>query len=294
MHRFVNRIAAVGLILLSLAFAACQMPATNSNVAVANTNANSSNSLANSINSNANSAVSSIETSEPAIYQANVNLTLEAIGETQKATLPAIGAKVARTGADRMMEFTLPTNEKVIYLDKGGVNYLILPNRKQFAELTKDSVGFEVRRLLMPEQIVEQVKRLQGIREVGEETFAGRSAVKYAYAATANTQTQAGKVDTESYLIIDKETGLPLRSETVTQSQSGSNVQGYKGIRLVTEMSDITTTPDAAAFNVPADFKKIDPEQVRAQANLIFSGVAALIGQAMKQAQPAASASPAM
>jgi len=280
---------AASLIAVSLIFAGCQMPATNSNVAV--TNANSSNSLA---NSNTNSAVSSIETSEPNVYQANVNLTLEAIGETQKTTLPAIGAKVARSGADRMMEFTLPTNEKVIYLDKGGVNYLILPNRKQFAELTKESVGFEVRRLLMPEQIVEQMKRLQGVRQVGEESFAGRQAVKYAYAATANTQTRAGKVDTESYLMIDKETGLPLRSETVTQSQSGSNVQGYKGIRLVTEMSDITTSPDAAAFTVPTDFKKIDPEQVRAQANLIFNAVAALIGQAMRQTQPAATASPAM
>ncbi len=268
------------------------MPATNSNVAVTNANTNSSNSLANSASTNSN--VSSIETSEPNIYQANVNLTLEAIGETQNAALPAIGAKVARSGADRMMEFTLPTNEKVIYLDKGGVDYLILPNRKQFAELTKESVGFEVRRLLMPEQIVEQVKRLQGVRQVGEETFAGRPAIRYRYAATANTQTQAGKVDTESYLIIDKETGLPLRSETVMQSQTGSNVQGYKGIRLVTEMSGITTSPDAAAFTVPADFKKIDPEQVRAQANLIFNAVAALIGQAMKQVQPASTTSPAM
>lgn len=282
----------VSLIVVSLIFAACQMPATNSNVAVTNANTNSSNSLANSASTNSN--VSSIETSEPNIYQANVNLTLEAIGETQNAALPAIGAKVARSGADRMMEFTLPTNEKVIYLDKGGVDYLILPNRKQFAELTKESVGFEVRRLLMPEQIVEQVKRLQGVRQVGEETFAGRPAIRYRYAATANTQTQAGKVDTESYLIIDKETGLPLRSETVMQSQTGSNVQGYKGIRLVTEMSGITTSPDAAAFTVPADFKKIDPEQVRAQANLIFNAVAALIGQAMKQVQPASTTSPAM
>jgi hypothetical protein len=60
------------------------------------------------------------------------------------------------------MEFTLPTNEKVAFLDKGGKNYLILPARKQYAELTKEALGFEVRRLLMPEQIVAQAKGLSG------------------------------------------------------------------------------------------------------------------------------------
>jgi hypothetical protein len=75
-----------------------------------------------------------------------VKLTLETLGD-QKASTPPIGAMVARSGADRVMEFTCRTNEKVIYLDKGGMNYVILPNRKQYAELTKEAVGFEVRRL---------------------------------------------------------------------------------------------------------------------------------------------------
>ena len=184
------------------------------------------------------------------------------------------------------MEFTLPTNEKVIYLDKGGMNYVILPGRKQYAELTKEALGFEVRRLMMPEQIVQQVKAIPGVRLVGEESVNGRTAVKYAYSGTASTQTQAGTVATESFVLVDKETGLPVRSETVSQTQTGANVQGFKGLRILTEMTDIKTAPDSNLFNLPTDYQKIDPEQVKAQATLVFNAIAALIGQAMQQAQP--------
>jgi len=274
--------------------AGCQPPATNTTVA--NTTAVGNLNTSTNSNANASRVGTTITTSEPEKYQANVKLMLETLGEGQKATMPAIGATVARSGADRVMEFTLPNNEKVIYLDKGGVNYVILPNRKQYAELTKEELGFEVRRLLMPEQIVNQVKALPGVRLVGEETSNGRTVLKYAYSATANTQTQAGTVATESFVLVDKETGLPIRSETVTQSQSGGNVQGMSGMRVVTEMTDIKTSPDANIFTLPAEFQKIDSEQVKAQANLIFSAVAALVGQVVKQASssPAPAASPSM
>jgi hypothetical protein len=181
-----------------------------------------------------------------------------------------------------VMEFNLPNNEKVIYLDKGGMNYLILPNRRQYAELTKEALGFEVRRMMMPEQIVTQAKAAPGVVRAGEETMNGRQVVKYTYQSTANTQTQAGNVATESYMLIDKETGLPLRSETVAQSQG--NVNGVNGVRIVTEMTDIKTTPDANIFNLPADYAKIEPEVVKAQVSAIFQVVGMALGQMMNQA----------
>jgi hypothetical protein len=137
----------------------------------------------------------------------------------------------------------------------------------------------------MPEQIVQQVKAIPGVRLVGEETASGRTVVKYAYSGTTNTGTQAGTVGTESFILVDKETGLPVRSETVSQSQSGGNVQGVNGLRMVTEMTDIKTTPDASIFTLPSDFQKIDSEQVKAQATLIFNTAAAIVGQFIKQAQ---------
>ncbi|MEJ7846975.1 MAG: hypothetical protein WKF92_02685 [Pyrinomonadaceae bacterium] len=286
----------------SFILAGCGAQPGATNVNLTNSNSNLSNSFANASNINSvntNSMTPSVvESREPEQYQATVKLILEAIGDTQKTAVPPLGAVVARNGADRAMEFTLPNNEKVIYIEKAGVNYVVLPNRKQYAELTKESVGFEVRRLLMPEQIVNQIKSLQGVRLVGEENMNGRTVIKYAYSGTANTQTQAGNVGTESVLLVDKETGLPLRSETVSQSNSGGNVQGYKGMRIVTEMSDIKTAPDAQIFNVPTDFQKIDSEQVKAQVGLIFNMAAAVIGQVMQQqakpANPSPTVSPAM
>lgn len=286
--------APVGIVIIvaTALLIGCGAPAVNVNT-VANSNTNSNVS---SINSNSNTTVagsSTITTSEPEQYQANIKLSLQALGDAQTASVPTLGAIVARSGADRVMEFSLPTGEKVIYLDKGGMNYLLLPNRKQYAELTKEAVGFEIRRLLMPEQIVQQVKAIPGVKLAGEETLNGRNVVKYTYSATADTQTRAGNVSTEAFVLVDKETGLPVRSETVSRSQSGGNVQGYNGLRIITEMTDIVTTPDATKFELPSQYQKIDPEQVKAQATAIFQVVGQFLGQMIQQAsQPSPVASP--
>ncbi len=276
----------------------CQPQAINTNVNLANANANVVNSSANSSNTNANANMNTttssvtVETKEPEKYQAKVTLKLEAAGENQTTALPTITANVARNSSERMMEFALPNGEKVIYLDKAGTNYLILPNRKQYAELNKDSLGFDVRRMLMPEQIVNQVKSMQGVQRIGEENVNGRTVIKYSYSGTANTQTNAGKVSTDSFILVDKETGLPLRSETVSQTQTGANVQGYKGLRLVTDMTDIKTSVEPTLFTLPTDYQKIDSEQVKAQTDMLFNAVTLLLGQALKQVQPMNSPTP--
>ena len=285
----------LSFLLLSLAAAlalGCGAPVTtsNSNATISNSNnANLNiniNSNANLTNSNANTSggTSSIETKEPDVYTATVTLKLETLGD-QKVSVPSLQANVARNGEDRRMEFSLPGGEKLIYLDKGEKQFVISPNRKQYAELTKEALGFEVRRMLMPGEIVNQVKNIKGVERVGEEQLSGRTVVKYRYGATANTGTQAGQVNTESFVYVDKETSLPLRSETVSQSQGG-NVQGVSGIRVGTEMSNITTNADAALFAEPTDYKKVAPEEVKQQVNLVFSAAMAIAGQLMRSAAP--------
>jgi len=267
------------------------MASVNSNVA-RNSNVNT-----NTFNANVASSKPGPAFVEPQTYQGIVSLTIHTVGEQQNASMPPLKAVVARSGEDRAMEFTLPTNEKVTYIEKGGIKYVVLPTRKQYAELTSDALGFEVRRLMMPEQIFNQLKGIPGVHLAGEETINGRQVQKYVYGSAANTGTQAGTVATESYFLIDKETGLPLRSEISSQSTSGGNVQGVKGVRLLTEMTDIRPQPDPNIFNVPTDFQKIDPEQVKAQANLIFNTAAAVIAQLINQANatptPMATMSPA-
>ncbi len=289
---YLGTLAVVSIVALSGCGA--QPTVTNTNISNTNSNANSvanSNSAANA--TTADTAV--VAAREPERYQATVSVKVEAVGDQKTSAMPTLAASVARSDNDRRMEFTMPAGGRVVFLDKGGVNYLILPDKRQYAELNQESLGFEARRLLMPEQIVESVKAVPGIRFVGEEQYKGRTVLKYQYGAVADTQTQAGQVATESFLLVDKETGLPLRSETVSQSQSGGNVQGFTGIRLLTEITDIKTDLAQGLFDTPTDMEKIDSAQVKAQVDMIFSALASFATQMMRQSQPAASpmASPA-
>lgn len=303
MRKEIRNLSLLALLLAAGFGSACQPSTTNGNVNAANlANANlttSANTFANggntnfeTTNSNSNGSAMTIDAKEPEKYQATVTAKFETIG-AQNLPAPTLKAEVARNGADRRMEFSLPSGEKLIYLDRADKQLLISPNRKQYAELTKDALGFEVRRLLLPEQIVNQLKNLKGIERVGEETMNGRDVVKYRYGATTNTQTQAGKVETESFILVDKETNLPLRSVINAQSQNG-NVQGFQGLNIVTEMSNIRTGVDESLFAEPTDYAKVAPEVIKQQVNVLFSAALTLVGQMMKNAQTTASPAPTM
>lgn len=266
--------------------AGCAAPA-NSNVTIANTNVNISTNgntvSVGNISTTVETKSTVIESKEPDQYQATVMLKFETSGD-QKASTPPLKAEVARNGTDRRMEFAIPPNgEKFIYLESGGKQLIVLPQRKQYAELNKEALGFEVRSLMMPEQIVKQLNNLKGIERVEEGKVDGRDAIKYRYAATTDTKSQAGQVQTESFIIIDKETGLPLRS--FTNSQSQGNVQGIKGASLVTEINNIRTTAEPNLFAEPTDFAKVPPEQIRQQVDLFFSAAMAIVTQMLKSAQ---------
>lgn len=265
-----------------------QQGVSNTNTANSNVS-NLSNTNTNISNSNSISSVTVSEANEPSEYQATVAIRLEGIGTQPNRALPTLSAKVARNGTDRRMEFMMPAGGRVVYLDKAGTNYLILPDMKQYAELNKESLGFDVRRMMMPEEIVKQVRAVPGVQRVGEEQYQGRDVIKYRYGAVTNTNTNAGQVATESYLYVDKATGLPLHSETVSQSTSGQNVQGFTGVRVITDITDITTSATPDMFAEPTGLQKVESEQLRAQVNMIFNAIGAMLAQMMNQSQTAAS-----
>ncbi|MBA2494877.1 MAG: hypothetical protein H0V31_09315 [Acidobacteria bacterium] len=275
---------------------ACQQPVTNTNANTTNVNVNISRNINTNLNANvsnanmANETSATVDTKEPEQYQATVSLRLETSGD-QKMTMPPLKAEVARNGANRRMEITAPNGEKIVYLETNGKNLIIAPQRRQYGELSKESLGFDVQNLMMPGQIVNRVKSMKGVEKVGEEKVDGRDAIKYRYSATTNTQTKAGNVETESFILVDKETSLPLRSFTNSQSQSG-NVQGISGLSLITEMSNIRTTANENLFAAPTDYKQVEPEQIRQQVNQLLSVAMAIIGQVMQSAQPQATPTP--
>lgn len=286
----------LGLVALSLVVSACQ-PATNTSNTNLNVNANT---IPANVNTNtAPVSPSVIVAREPDAYRATLVLSAETEGGQKTIGLPTLSAEVARSGADRRVSFKLPDGSDLIYLEKAGKHIVIAPSRKQYAELTPEATGFQLQKLMTPGQLVARLEKLQGVELIGEEAVGGRPAEKYRYKHVANTSTQAGSVSTEAFVFVDKETGLPLRSELYTEASG--NVQGVKGAKVVAEMRDISMIVDPTLFEVPLGFNKVPPEQVKQQIDALTNTAASLIKALMSNmatssstpaSSPAATATP--
>lgn len=278
----------LALIVFIFAGSACQRVDTNANLT---TNANAA-----PTNTNANVSTETtpvIAAREPEKYRAVLVFSAETEGGQKTVGIPTLSAEVARNGADRRVAFKLPDGSDLIYLEQGDKHIVVAPGRKQYAELTPEATGMQLQKLMTPGQLVSYLEKLRGVERVGDETINGRAADKYRYATTTNTSTSAGQVNTEAFVYVDKETGLPLRSELYTEA-SGS-VQGVKGAKIVAEMRDISTDVDDSLFQVPPGLNKVPPEQVRAQIDAFTSTVAAVLKALLSNMQaPASSASPTL
>jgi hypothetical protein len=264
----------LALSVLTIASSACSRGGTESNVNVT-TNVNVNANATAAANINASTAPSTIAAKEPESYRATLVFSAETEGGEKTIGIPTLSAEVARNGADRRLSFKLPDGSDLIYLEHAGVQYGIAPGRKQYAELTPEATGFQLQKLMTPGQLVAYLDRLKGIEFVGEEPLQGRTALKYRYARTAETKTSAGEVKTESFVYVDKDTGLPLRAELF--SEASGNVQGVKGATVVAEMRNIQTNVDPSLFEVPAGLNKVPEAQVRAQVNAVANTIAAVL-----------------
>jgi hypothetical protein len=302
--RLVNGTKAVfaAAALAALAAAGCQQATETSNT-TASVNGNSTVSV--NSNTNANMTTSTVTTNtgqtiearEPDKYSATMVATLATSGQQQARGQAEI--KVARNGADRRYSVTLPVVGELVFLDKADKRYVIMTGRRQYAELTQEMTGVNMDqvRSMTPGQLVAFVTRQQGVERVGDETFNGRPAIKYRAAGRTQTQTTAGQVQGESFIYIDKETGLPLRVEGF--GQSSGNVQGVTGGNVVIETRELKTDVNPADFEIPQGFKQLSPEEVRAQVNQLaqlLQGVMAFINSQQAAgggASPSPSATPA-
>jgi len=214
---------------------------------------------------------------------------IETSGQQNVAT-PPMNVQIAKNGTDRRVSFTIPGGD-VIYLDKADKRYLILPGRKQYAELTPASTGVDVQRLMTPGQILDQLRRQPGFEKVGDEVWNGRPAEKYRIAGVANTGTQsAGQVSSESFIYVDKETGLPLHTETYAQG-TGEKARGTQA-KVITELSNISTTVDPTSFEIPEGYTKIEDEKVRQQVDRAVQTALSLMSQYMANANSNAATAP--
>lgn len=262
--------------------------APNVNAAVSVNSSNSANMTTSTITTNTGQT---IEAREPDKYSATMVATLSTTGQQQAKGQAEV--RVERNGSDRRYAVTLPLYGELVFLDKADKRYVIMPARKQYAELTPELTGVNTDqvRSMTPGQLVAYVERQQGVERVGEETLNNRQAVKYKVAGRAQTQTSAGQVQGETYIYVDKETGLPLRIEGF--GQSTGSVQGVTGGNLVVETRDLKTDVNPSDFEIPQDYAKLTPEQVRQQVQQIVQAVQGLMAFINAQQNAGAQASPA-
>jgi hypothetical protein len=277
--RQIKYAAGLGTIATIAAMVLACVPAKNTNTnANANVNANSNANTAtanDNINASSTAAGSSINTREPDKYYATLVFSVETQGGDKAIGIPQLSLQVARSGDDRRLEFKLPDGSPLIYLDHDNHHYVILPSRKQYAELTKESTGVQFQKLLTPGQLVESLKNVKGIQRAGDETYNGRAAEKYQYSRTTETNTKAGEVQANAYVYVDKDTGLPLHAEI--DAESSGDVKGVKAARIVAEMRDIKTDVDTSMFETPAGYEQVPPEKVRQQIDALTGTVAAIL-----------------
>jgi hypothetical protein len=283
------------LAVLILSSGACQRGPVTENV---NTNLSTNANLTPANTNTSTQPIATLAAREPDKYRATLVFTAQTEGGDNAIGIPPVSADVARNGDDRRLAFKLPDGSELIYLDHAGTPYVIAPGRKQYAELTPAATGFQLHKLMTPGQLVSYLDKLQGIQLVGDETVNGRTAQKYSYTRTSNTNTSAGEVKTESYIFIDKDTGLPLRAELFTEASG--NVQGVKGAKIVAEMREIQTNVDASYFEVPPGLNKVSEQQVRAQVDAVSNTIAAVLRTLLTNMSntapppPAASPSPSV
>jgi len=275
-------------VLLGVFISACK-PIENTN---ANTNANANTQPVNA-NTNINSSADAgpgINAREPEKYSATLVFSVETQGNEKAIGIPSLSVQVARSGADRRVEFKLPDGTPLIYLDHENRSYVIAPSRKQYAELTKEATGIQPQKLMTAGQIVSDLKNKTGVERVGEEQVNGRTADKYRYSTSTNTNTKAGEVKAETFVFIDKETGLPLRTEV--NAESSGDVKGINAARVIAEMRDIKTDIDASLFEVPTGYAQVAPEKVRQQIDALTNAVASVLRAMMANMGTATSPTP--
>jgi hypothetical protein len=166
---------------------------------------------------------------------------------TQELTL-------ARLGADRRWAFLFaPPLGQVVYLEKSGLRYLVLFDRRQYIELNPNVFGFEPAKVLTPNSIVERLKSHQ-YEKLGLEPVNGRTAIKYRV-----TEAGGGSAQADGIVFVDQETTLPLRCELNAVTPPA------KKLRVVFEVRDVQLNPDRAQFDVPTGMKKVTQQEASQQ-----------------------------
>jgi hypothetical protein len=242
--------------------AGSKAPSSNSN-AVSNT---STNSNANAETHPSSSQPAAIDIKEPERYGAAMTISIQGASGTP-ASMATQQFGYAKLGADRRWAFTFPAPlGRIVYLEKSGLKYLILLDRKQYVELAPDTLGFQMSKEFTPGAVAERLKPRVQFEQLGVEPINARTAMRYRLTSASDASTRIDGV-----VFVDQETGLLLRSEVNTADSNGEKS------RVMVEARDLQLNPDRSEFDVPAGMKKVPPQQAKQQIEGFVTAIGSVV-----------------
>jgi hypothetical protein len=160
-----------------------------------------------------------------------------------------IKTNILRAGPSRREELESPDSPTLVYLEKAGERFLLLPDAKiystvdaQFAmpgSLDDNATESSPDRVLHTEAIQTTYQKLP------DEVLEGKSVGKYKVTVNANTGRSVS--NSVTLVWVDEKLGMPVKTE-----MSSTN-----GSRTTMQLSAISLEVNAADFEIPAGYKKV-------------------------------------
>ncbi|MDT4956000.1 MAG: hypothetical protein QOJ02_4138 [Acidobacteriota bacterium] len=250
-----RRLAVLFLLTLLLATASCKQSGvvSNQNGVAANANGGTEETL----------ATPPFATKEPERYQALRVITSSAGKEANSSgAADSLDSQtfIARDGDRRREDYETPAGTKVSFLQLPNGTYVLLPEKKMYAELKPGAGSASEGRMesvppdFSPDKLLNEARPEAHYEKLGAETVNGRATTKYRVALMGKTGA-AKETTTESLVWVDEALGMPIKSEMTSTS----------GARVLMELRDIKETVEASLFELPQDYRKVEEREIFAQ-----------------------------
>jgi len=181
------------------------------------------------------------QTKEPERYRATRIITITSSGGQTTVTKTLI----ARDGDLRRHE-SETNSKRVAYVDLPEGRFVLLPDEKVYADLAAETaVPTSEEEEITPDRLLHTETESTSYQKLGREVIGGRNSNKYRVVVNGSTGENVSV--SETFIWIDEALNMPIRSETKSSD----------GMRITTELTDISLDIDKSIFQVPEGYEKI-------------------------------------
>jgi len=192
-------------------------------------------------------------TKEPDRYRAI--RTISQTDLTGKTT--TLRTTIFRDGPLRREELESANAPTLVYLEKPGTRYLLLPDAQLFSEVDTQFAmpnSFDDNATESSPDRVLHTENVQTIyQKLPDEMLEGKSVSKYR--VTVNNGSGGSVSNNVTFVWVDEKLGMPVKTETSANAA-----------RTTMQLSDISLEVNAADFEIPSSYKKVATHELMGRA----------------------------